>query len=287
MNRQKSFDNAIREMRALALLPHESSVESTFELIVGNRAGRSVLRACKNSPSLKIHDVSGLSSIYSLPMEPLGLIVCHDRDLACFIEVLNGELVIEATTAGEERLVVIVGDNFSSHGSLGQQESARVAFAGLARTGTYVVGLVNLRSADSLFEEAERMYESEDLKLEALTLIERAVTLNPRLHRAWRRKAYILRDLGRQDEALAAAEQSVQVDPSYALGWRCKGAILRDLGEHQLGLDCYLRSLALDPTDPLCWHNKGNALSALGRHQEAREAYAEAERIGAMYPEKH
>jgi tetratricopeptide (TPR) repeat protein len=286
MNPPQVLEDAIHHLRELALIPQESWLESKLELVVGDRAGETALQACKDQSNLTVKDVRGLSSVYSLFTEPLSVILCFHRDLACFFDVLNGELIMEATTAGQERVVVVAGDDFSGFGAIGQQENARVAFAGLAPKKTYMVGLVSLSSSDSLFEEAERMDESGESKLEALTLIERALSLNPCLQRAWRRKAYILRELGRRDEALSAADKSVQIDPNYALGWRCKGAILRDLGQHQPGLDCYLRSLAIDPTDPVCWANKGNALSALGRQEEAREAYAEGERIGELYPEK-
>jgi tetratricopeptide (TPR) repeat protein len=218
-------------------------------------------------------------------MEPLGVILSQDRDLACFFDGVKGELIIESTTAGEERIVVIVANDYNQHGSLGQQDSARIVFGGLRKKKKYTMGLVIRRSPDSLVEEAERI--SKTHKQRALTLVERALALNPALGHAWRRKAYILRELGRRDEALSAAERSVLVDPDYALGWRCKGAILRDRGEHQLGLECYLRSLALDPTDGVCWTNKGNALSALGRDEEATEAYAEAERMSELYPDKY
>jgi tetratricopeptide (TPR) repeat protein len=286
VNRKDLLENAIVEMHKLALIPQGSSIESRFQLIVGSRAGESFLQPCEEPPTLNLRDVRVLNSVYSFSLEPLGVILCHDRDFACFFDAVNDKFTIEATSAGEERVVVVVGDEFSRHGSLGQHESARISFAGLQKKKTYGIGLVILRSPDSLFEEAERVYGSDGSTVEALVLVERTLALNPRHYRAWRRKAYILRDLDRRGEALFAADQCVSVNPDYALGWRCKGAILRDLGEHQPGLDCYLRSLALDPTDPLCWTNKGNALMALGRHEEAKEAYAEAERIGALYPEK-
>ena len=276
---------AVRDLQAQALLPYGSSIESTMELVVGDCGRESVLRARAGSPSPNIKDVTALSAFCDSPAQPLTVIVLPDRDLACLVDVTNGEFVIEGT-GGEPRVVILVGNDFRRHETLGPQEGARVAFAGLAKNKTYTIGLVVPRSPDALIDEAERISESGP-KLEALILVERALALDPSLRHAWRRKAYVLRELGRHHEALTAAEESLRIDPCYALGLRCKGAILRDLGEHQLGLECYERSLALDPTDSLCWANKGNALSALGRKRQARKAYAEAKRIGALYPERH
>lgn len=284
MAKNELLDTAIHK---LALRPHELSIESIFELSVSSRAGISTLRACDGRASRCVEDVRRLRSAYAVRMEPFAVILCHDRDLACLLDIASGELIIEATNQGEEYRVVIVGGEFWRDGVLGQEGSARVRFSGLESGKTYTMALIILRSPDSVFEEAERIFESGGANMRVLPLLERAIALNPHLYQAWRRKAYILRELGRPDEALAAAEQSLLINPNYALGWRTKGAILRDRGKHQLGLDCYLRCLEIDPTDSICWVNKGNALSILGRDLEASEAYDEADRISALHPEKH
>jgi hypothetical protein len=280
-----ALEEALLEMHQLALLPGESSIESSLELIVSDGADEPLLLASDGSPTPNVKDVSALTAFYDSPAKPLSVVLLPDRDLAFRFDPTKRELSIEAT-GGEQRVVVVVGNDYRRHQKLGSREGDSVEFTGLAPNSTYVIGLLILRSPDTLVEEAERVSES-GTQLEALALVERALMLNARLPQAWRRKAYILRELGRVQEALSAAGESIRLDPDYALGLRCKGAILRDLGEHQLGLECYERSLALDPTDSICWANKGNALSALGRKREASKAYAESKRIAALYPERH
>lgn len=279
-----ALEEALHEMHQLAQLPDESSIESSLELIVSDRAQEHLLLPSDGWPTPNVKDVSALTAFYESPAQPLSVVLLSDRDLAFRLDPTKGEVSIEATE-GEQRVVVVVGNYYRRHQTLGPHEGDRVVFTGLAPNSTYVIGLLILRSPDTLVEQAERISVS-GTPLEALALVERALALNPRLPHAWRRKAYILRELGRAQEALSAAGESIRLDPGYALGLRCKGAILRDLGEHQLGLECYERSLALDPTDSICWANKGNALSALGRKREARKAYAEGKRIAALHPER-
>lgn len=285
MTQHDLFEITIHYVRAQSLLPPEAAIESTFELVMGCSIGESSLSTKSENTSPKTRDLRGLTSIYS-SHRPLSAILCHDRDLLCFLDNSQTELVIEAT-AGYERRLVIAGEEYIQHADLGSAEGSRISFAGLKPGNRFLIALIPLHSAEAVFEEAERLFETEGSSMEVLTQVERALMLNPRHCRAWRRKAYVLRDLNRRDEGLSAVEQALSIDPDFALGWRCKGAILRDLGKDQEGLDCYLRSLALDPTDAICWTNKGNALCALGRQQEAEEAYAEARRIGELYPERH
>jgi tetratricopeptide (TPR) repeat protein len=203
LTQQKLLETAIHRMRDRDLVPRESSIESLFELVVGGRLGESVLRTRDDRAALKIGDVRDLRSIYPSPLEPLSVIQCGDRDLACFFDLSHAELVMEATSAGEERCVIFAGDDFCRHAVLGPEEGARISFAGLERKKTYVVGLVTMRSPDCLFEETERLYL-------------RSLELDPADPVCWTNRGNALSALGREPEAREAYKEARRIAALHA-----------------------------------------------------------------------
>lgn len=182
-------DAAVRDLQDQALLPRNSSLDLTLELIVGDSAVDSVLRASGSSPGSSIKDVSALIGYYDSPAQPLCVALLRERDAAFFLNPTNGEVIIEAT-AGESRTVVIVGDDFRQHEILGPQEGAKAVFTGLAAKKTYIIGLVTLRSLNALADEAQ---PTSEFRPTLQSLLRKA--LDSSLRREGRSEPYTLQEL--------------------------------------------------------------------------------------------
>jgi predicted O-linked N-acetylglucosamine transferase (SPINDLY family) len=115
----------------------------------------------------------------------------------------------------------------------------------------------------------------------AVTLIAKAIQLNPDFATAYDSLANALNDLGRRDEALANCEKAIALDPGFVEAYVNRGNILNALKRHDDAVANYDRALAIEPGFAEAHLNRGTALSAAGRHEEA---LASCDRAIALRP---
>jgi predicted O-linked N-acetylglucosamine transferase (SPINDLY family) len=120
---------------------------------------------------------------------------------------------------------------------------------------------------------------------EALTFIERALTLKPGTPGMLSDYSIALEGVGRYKEALATLERVVTLSPNDSRAWNNCGALLAKLHRNREALVAFDRTVALDPVNVDAWYNRGLTLVALGRPEEALESYDRAIRLRPEYVE--
>jgi len=104
---------------------------------------------------------------------------------------------------------------------------------------------------------------------DALAVLDRALSTNPRNEVAWVNKGTALTRMGRLQDALKCYNSAIKVNAKYEVAWNNKGNALSRLGKNDWALQCYEQALALDPSYRTAWVNKGYVLAKLGRFDEA------------------
>jgi tetratricopeptide (TPR) repeat protein len=77
----------------------------------------------------------------------------------------------------------------------------------------------------------------------ALSLVERAIELDPGFAPSWYNKSFVLNSLGRNDQALEAIERAIYLNPEYHSSYYSKGWALTDLGKYEEALDCFREAI--------------------------------------------
>ncbi len=114
---------------------------------------------------------------------------------------------------------------------------------------------------------------------DALSLILKAVKVEPRAAPAHGLAGGILNTLGRRKEALASYDRALAIAPDFAAAWNDRGNTLRLLQRPQEALASYDKAIALEPSGAQ-WHsNRGAALAELNRYAEALASYDAALRL--------
>ena len=117
---------------------------------------------------------------------------------------------------------------------------------------------------------------------DALIVLDRALSANPRNEVAWVNKGTALTRLGRLEDALKCYNSAIKVNSRYEVAWNNKGNALSRLGKSEWALQCYEQALALDPSYRVAWVNKGYILAKLGRFDEASECADRALQLTAV-----
>jgi tetratricopeptide (TPR) repeat protein len=149
--------------------------------------------------------------------------------------------------------------------------------------------------AVSLYDAGRDLTESGNYS-GALSVYNRATTLEPAYFEAWNGLADALNRDGQFGDALAASNHSLGINPNYVTGWINRGQILYNIGyyyEDVAGdvekaealyaeqLDAFEQALSLDPDNAEAWFNKGYALAGMKRYDEAVVAF---DRVGVINP---
>ena len=117
---------------------------------------------------------------------------------------------------------------------------------------------------------------------EALSLLDRALQIDPRSVEALTNRGNVLKALNRHAEALASCDRALAISPDSAMVHYNRGNVLLDLNRYAESLASYDRVLALMPGNAAALYNRGNVLQQLGRHAEALENYG---RLLAVTPD--
>ena len=122
---------------------------------------------------------------------------------------------------------------------------------------------------------------------EAVRLIGRSLTLEPRQPFALNTMGNALRALKRHQEAAAAYEKAIALKPTLAAAHCSLGRSLVDLGRAEESFAHFEKAIALEPGYAEAHMGKGNALRSLQRLDEALSSYDKAIQINPDYAEAH
>jgi predicted O-linked N-acetylglucosamine transferase (SPINDLY family) len=122
---------------------------------------------------------------------------------------------------------------------------------------------------------------------EALASFDRAIGLSPGHAMAHMNRGLALLDLRRYEEALASSLQAVSLKADYVEAHLNCGVAYEALRQFELALETAERSLTLDPALAKGWNNRGNALRALYHLGEAELSYRHAIALDPSYSKAH
>jgi protein O-GlcNAc transferase len=111
---------------------------------------------------------------------------------------------------------------------------------------------------------------------DALALIDRAVSIEPRNADFLNSRGIILQTLGRLDDALASYDAALSIEPRRAQVLYNRGIVLNATGRFDEALASYSKALEAQPNYPEALVNRGNVLQGLKRFDEALACYSGA-----------
>jgi predicted O-linked N-acetylglucosamine transferase (SPINDLY family) len=121
----------------------------------------------------------------------------------------------------------------------------------------------------------------------AITLLERAVKVNPEPAAFHKDLAKALRAAGRLDEAVIAYHRALRSQPTDPATLNDLGNVLLDLRRLPEATDAFLKAISLKPDFAEAYNNLGNALTRSGRIDDAAIAYRDAIRLRPDLAEAH
>jgi protein O-GlcNAc transferase len=104
---------------------------------------------------------------------------------------------------------------------------------------------------------------------EALASLERAISLKPDYADAYYNRGLVLKDLKRDDEALASMEKAISLKPDDAMAHANRGAVLEKQKRYDEALASFDRAISLNPEYAMAYSNRGAVLQELKRPEEA------------------
>ncbi len=107
---------------------------------------------------------------------------------------------------------------------------------------------------------------------------------NPADINFWRKKADLLKKLGRVEEMNEAYEKAASIDPENYEDRVKQGDALESLGDHNKANVAYDKALKLEKEDYKIWWKKAIAQANIGEYNEADKSYKEALSIVSRFP---
>jgi tetratricopeptide (TPR) repeat protein len=144
---------------------------------------------------------------------------------------------------------------------------------------------VSAYSADAigLFEQGNAFMKNKNYS-EAISVYNKAITLDPDYFEAWNGKADALNRAQQFADALEASDRVLVLKPEYVQGWINRGYILYNLGRYDEELKAYETAINLDPASPAAWFNKGYSLAGMKRYDEAIAAFDKVKVLDPTFP---
>ncbi|MBC3918683.1 tetratricopeptide repeat protein [Undibacterium sp. CY18W] len=118
---------------------------------------------------------------------------------------------------------------------------------------------------------------------EALSLVERAVKINPANLPVHATYGNLMMDSGRHEAAIASYERFLSVMPDFPEVINNKGSALSALARHTEALACYERALQLQPDYLDVYFNRGNLYLDMRRYAEALSDYQQVLRLNPRH----
>ncbi|MBI4795925.1 MAG: MBL fold metallo-hydrolase [Deltaproteobacteria bacterium] len=137
--------------------------------------------------------------------------------------------------------------------------------------GTFEGLIKKLVGLETPFMEGAMTLAQQGLLEEALFYTQKELTVSPDNPRALEMQAFLLLDLGRNDEAAGIFDKILQQDHRHFHALLGKGRALIGMGGVQASLGFFDQALEINPQDPEALVNKGLALYLSGRQDEAMD----------------
>jgi tetratricopeptide (TPR) repeat protein len=123
---------------------------------------------------------------------------------------------------------------------------------------------------------------------EAVTSLERAISLEPNYSQALAEKCGVLSEIQRYDEAIKDCDRAIQANSQWGdvnpgVAWRNKAIALRKLGKFQDAAITYEQILSANPNDAEAWYEQGWILHNLAQYHRALTSYNRAVEINPKY----
>ncbi|MCG9889587.1 MAG: tetratricopeptide repeat-containing serine protease family protein [Thermosynechococcaceae cyanobacterium MS004] len=125
-----------------------------------------------------------------------------------------------------------------------------------------------------------------DLK-EKLKLCEKEIESDSGNVELWKKKAVILKELGRIEESIQSYERASLLSPNDYKIRTEQGNTLKKFGRHIEAVDAYDKALELEEKDYNVWWKKGKALVEVEQYNEALESYEKAALLEPPSPDNY
>lgn len=186
---------------------------------------------------------------------------------------------IKEALAYYQQAIELEPDFALAHALLGQLQLQAHEFGGLDREAAFTNAELNLRRAIELDETIALTYawlsvvvrDRDHDYVQALELLDTALTYAPGDSRSMHIKGLTLRMMGRNQEALFWYERALRLDPLSLTVNESFGSLLRDLGRYQEAEQQYLDTLDMDPDFRNTWWGLGSLYWSMGQPDRAIE----------------
>ena len=122
---------------------------------------------------------------------------------------------------------------------------------------------------------------------EALSYLDRAVSLDPNYVEAHYNRANTLKELGLFDEARKAYAQALRLNPNYVEALNNCGVLFQSQNQHRDAITFFLRALANKPDHVLAHNNVGVSLEVLGEFNQAVQSWQTALLLDSACSDAH
>ncbi len=103
----------------------------------------------------------------------------------------------------------------------------------------------------------------------AVSCLDRALSLNPNLERAWSHKGIALSKLGNYEEALKCYDQAIKINPIISDTWYNKGLNYYNSGNTEDALSCFNKAIEIEPSLINAHYQIGFIFQKMNRFKEA------------------
>lgn len=118
----------------------------------------------------------------------------------------------------------------------------------------------------------------------ALTLIDKAIEINPKIYFFYYDRAKILQDVKKYNAAIASYDKAISLKPNYAEAYLNRGNILQSLNNLKSAVASYNEAIRIKPDYVEAYVNRGTALQKIKALDAAATSYEHAIRIKPNYP---
>lgn len=118
---------------------------------------------------------------------------------------------------------------------------------------------------------------------DALSDLDRAIELDPRLGIAYSGRGWCLAQLGEGENAILDLNRALELDPDQEMSYFNRGYVLGSLGRHEDAVRDFSEALRLNPNNADSYFHRGYAQQSLGRQEYAQRDFEEAVRLNPNF----
>jgi len=168
-----------------------------------------------------------------------------------------------------------------------EPDSISVAYTNLGKVlfdmGRYQEAVTSLDKAITLNPEDALAYNNRGTVFEKLGQVDKAfedykkaASLNPNDYKVYYNLGIVFSKTGQVDKAIDYFDRSIALNPNNYLGHMSKGILYLNSGLFDTAIDSFNRSLAINPSVASAYNNRGLAYAFTGRYDKAVEDYKKA-----------